>query len=112
MQQRHNLFTVHFTFISLSSAPLPELIITPSPIPATPRIPSSAPSDADVSEADDIRSVCGKGDLTGHMPRMSHMLQVLRVLGERRSYLEAWLGAQGLKDDLVRCFLALTIQSP
>ena len=48
----------------------------------TPRTAPSISSESNVSEEDDIRLL-------------------LRVLADRRGYLDAWLTAQGLKDDLV-----------
>jgi len=75
----------HFNIFVASSLPFPppsESIITLSHAAITPRTAPSISSESNVSEEDDIRLL-------------------LRVLADRRGYLDAWLIAQGLKDDLV-----------
>ena len=78
---QHEYFNILFAS-SLPFPPLSESIITLPHAAITPRTAPSISSESNVSEEDDIRLL-------------------LRVLAERRGYLDAWLTAQGLKDDLV-----------
>ena len=78
---QHEYFNILFAS-SLPFPPLSEPIITLPHAAITPRTAPSISSESNVSEEDDIRLL-------------------LRVLAERRGYLDAWLTAQGLKDDLV-----------
>jgi hypothetical protein len=76
---QHEYFNILSSLLFLSFS---ESIITLPHAPITPRTAPSISSESNVSEEDDIRLL-------------------LRVLAERRGYLDAWLTAQGLTDDLV-----------